>query len=331
MAELRLHGSTVGTFFDLLGQNENDMTFALGWGLSRNNQLLERFVDRVATDVSVDGPVVLDLQQYDSADGGFTDIELLTTNLHVIVEAKRGWEPPSEDQLRRYEARLVHAGRPNQRLLILTQNGAETIVRHRLGAWQPPAPARAEVLGWADAVQLAESVSHTGPLAERRIAAELATYLRGVADMRNTNSNSVYVVSLGTTPFPGWPTSITPIDVIAKHGRYFFPGTGKNWPKTPPNYVAFRYYGRLQSIHHVDDYTIVQNMAPYFPGAPDTSHWDPHFLMALGPPIHPDHEVRTGPGIVRSARVWVDIDLLLSSDTITEAAAESRRRHQGAA
>ena len=31
-----------------------------------------------------------------SADGGFTDIELISTDLHVIVEAKRGWEPPPE-------------------------------------------------------------------------------------------------------------------------------------------------------------------------------------------------------------------------------------------
>jgi hypothetical protein len=35
-----------------------------------------------------------------------------------------------------------------------------------------------------------------------------------------------------------------------------------------------------------------EDMSPFFPGAPDTSGWDPHFV------------------IVRSARVWVDIDLL---------------------
>ena len=29
--------------------------------------------------------------------------------------------------------------------------------------------------------------------------------------------------------------------------------SGKTWPKVPPNDMASRYDGRLQSIHHVDD------------------------------------------------------------------------------
>lgn len=119
----------------------------------------------------------------------------------MIVEAKRGWEPPSETQLRRYEARLARADRPVQRVVILTQNGAETVVRHQLGPWQPAAPAKIEVLGWSDVVQLVRAGSQGGSLAERRLAAELATYLRGVADMRNIDSNSVYVVSLASHPF----------------------------------------------------------------------------------------------------------------------------------
>lgn len=147
--------------------------------------------------------------------------------------------------------------------------------------------------------------------------------------MRNIESNSVYVVSLATFSFPGWPPTLTAIDVIEKFGRYFFPASGKNWPKTPPNYVAFRYYGRLQSIHHVDEYTIVRDMAPFFPGVPDTSDWEPHFLMTLGPAMRPNHEVRTGSGIYPSGRRWIDIDLLLTSNTIGEAAAESRRRRAG--
>jgi hypothetical protein len=329
MVELRLRGSGVDTVFDLLGRNENDMTFALGWGLSRNDAILRRFVERVAMDAALEPPVVVELQKYDPADKGFTDIELVSTRLHVIVEAKRGWEPPFEDQLERYEARLARAGRPVQRVVILTQNGAEIVVRHQLGPWQPTAPASVEVLGWSDVVGLIRAASRGGPPAERRLAAELAAYLREVADMRNIDSNSVYVVSLSTSSIPGWLAAVTSIDLVEKHGRYFFPGTGKNWPKTPPNYVAFRYRGRLQSIHHVDEYTIAQDMRPFFPGAPDTSDWEPHFLMTLGPAIRPDHEVRTGRGIVRSARVSVDIDLLLTAKTITEAADQTRRRHAG--
>ncbi len=325
MVELRLHGSTVDTVFDLLGRNENDMTFALGWGLSRSGPILRRFIERVAAGVSLDPPAVVELQEHDRADGGFTDIEILSENLHVIVEAKRGWEPPSEAQLRRYEARLASSGRGTQRLVILTQNGADVVVLHRLGAWTPAAPASIAVLGWSDIVQIVRAAGRGGPLAGRRLAAELATYLHEVADMRDTGSNSVYVVSIATTPMPGWPATLTPIDVVERYGRYFFPGTGKNWPKTPPNYVAFRYHGRLQSIHHVDEYTIAQDMSSFFRGAPVTE-WEPHFVLTLGPAVRPSHEVRTGSGIFRSARVWVDIDLLLTATTISEAAEQSRRR-----
>ena len=330
MAELRLHGSTVDTVFDLLGRNENDMTFALGWGLSRHPAILRLLVERVAAGTAIEPPVVVELQEHDRADGGFTDVELLSNNLHVIVEAKRGWDPPSQAQLGRYEHRLAEARRPVQRLVILTQNGAEVVARHRLGPWTPAAPAALEILGWSDVVGIVHSASREGSHAERRLASELAAYLREVADMRDIESNSVYVVSLATTwSFPGWPPTLTPIDVIEKFNRYFFPASGKNWPKTPPNYVAFRYNGRLQSIRHVDEYTITQDMSPFFPGVPDTPDWPPHFLLTLGPAIRPDHEVRTGSGIYPSGRRWVDIDLLLTSNTISEAATESRKRHAG--
>lgn len=48
MPDLILHGRPVETFFDLLGRNENDMTAALGLGLTRSAPLLRRFVDRLA-------------------------------------------------------------------------------------------------------------------------------------------------------------------------------------------------------------------------------------------------------------------------------------------
>jgi len=54
-----------------------------------------------------------------------------------------------------------------------------------------------------------------------------------------------------------------------------------------------------------------EDMSPFFPGAPDTSGWDPHFV------------------IVRSARVWVDIDSSLTAKTITRAADLTRRRRVG--
>ncbi len=170
----------------------------------------------------------------------------------MIVEAKRGWAPPSPEQLRRYEARLERAGRPTRRLVVLTKQGQDNIVRHQLGAWTPPPSVDVAIVGWADITRLARLASHEGRLAERRLAAELAEYLRGSADMRNTESNSVYVVSVSTSPIPDWPAPISWVAIVEQFKRYFYPATGP-WPRTPPNYIAFRYWGELQSVHHVDD------------------------------------------------------------------------------
>jgi len=101
------------------------------------------------------------------------------------------------------------------------------------------------------------------------------------------------------------------------HRAYHFPTVGA-YPRVVPNYIAFRYDGKLQSIHHVDDYRIVHTLRPHPGGARDDVGRAP-LLATARLPIRPDQETRTGKGIARSARVTVDIDLLLTSATITEA------------
>jgi hypothetical protein len=67
-------------------------------------------------------------------------------------------------------------------------------------------------------------------------------------------SNRVFVVSLGGKG-DGW--KITYRDVVEQKNQYFFP-VGSRWPDPPPNYLAFRYDGNLQSIHHVKSYATVK-------------------------------------------------------------------------
>src|SRR3954470_19897758 len=101
------------------------------------------------------------------------------------------------------------------------------------------------------------------------------------------------------------------ISIVEEFDRYFFPASGGGWPRTPPNYMAFRWSGHLQSVRHVDDYTIVTNPREAVPEWPD-QQWDPHFVLTLGRPIRPAKPTGTGSGIHRSMRVWADIDLLLT-------------------
>jgi hypothetical protein len=318
MPELILHERPVPTFFDLLGRDENDMTAALGWGLAHNAALLRGFLERTAPDVRLAEPPAVELQKYGPADGGFTDIELTAQELHVIVEAKRGWDPPSESQLLRYENRFTATGAPAQRFVVLTQNGAEQVVRHRLRAWSPAQPISVSVLGWSDLVSMAGSAGREGRPVERYLATQLGVYLRGVADMRDTNTNEVHVVALTRKVWAGWPADLSPVDEVEKLGLYHYPTVG-NYRKIVPNYMGFRYDGRLQSIHHVDDYEIIETPYGHVPGAPDL-RWDaPANLLHLGRPIRPDHRVPTGKGIWPSAPMVIDIDLLLTSATIVEA------------
>lgn len=321
MAELLLHGRPVPTVFDLLGQNENDMTFALAWGMSQSNSFLRDVVRSVTGgEISTDDAVI-NLQRHDEL-GGFTDVEVsIPSELHLIFEAKRGWNLPSDAQLRLYAKRLDQSEAADRRLIVLTQWGAEAFVASRLGDWELPYPR--VTLGWDRLVGLARQRARSGPHAERRLLRELTTYFASVADMRDIDSNQAYVVSLSRGSIEGWPMSL--VSVVEDHRRYFFPVGRGGWPKIPPNYMAFRYDGRLQAIHHVDGYEIVTDIGEPFPGVP-AAEGDPHYLLTLGPPIRPPTEIRNGPSIMRAMRTWIDIDLLLTSPTITDALKATRQR-----
>ena len=86
--------------------------------------------------------------------------------------------------------------------------------------------------------------------AEKRLLREFVRYLKGLMTMQDVTSNMVWVVPLSTAQLvedgPSWT------DIIIKHGRYFHPFAGK-WPKTPPNYIGFRFWGAVQEIRHVEE------------------------------------------------------------------------------
>ena len=320
MRELVVHGRPVPTVFDLLGQRENDMTFALGWAFAASEALTASVFELLGY-AAPQGELVIRLQEF-AATGGFTDIEVIDPGtLHLIFEAKRGWQPPSDEQLATYERRLRVTDSPSGALVIFTQRGAESYMAHNVD--KQPFDFPRHVLSWSELAITARRAVAGSRHAQRWIMEQLATYLEAVSDMRDVDSNRVYVVSIGGS---NRDLGLDYVRVVEDHGKYFFPATGKNWPKYPPNYIAFRYGGRLQSIHHVDSYTVATDMSEQFRGMPRTD-WSPHYVLSLGPAIRPHREVRTGLGIHRSARVWADIDLLLTSATITEAFHSSRERH----
>jgi hypothetical protein len=140
--------------------------------------------------------------------------------------------------------------------------------------------------------------------------------------MQRQTSNMVYVVSLGTER-TSWSGSLTPIEVVTVKNRYFHQ-IGGTWPKEPPNYLGFRWHGRLKQIRHVEDYEVITDPHEHLPEIP-SQVWERSFLYTLGPPIVPPNEVRTG-RLYKAARVWAAFDLLLTSPTISEARDRTKSR-----
>ena len=77
--------------------------------------------------------------------------------------------------------------------------------------------------------------------------------------MERQTDNNVFVVVLGQSPMVPGQTH-TWIDVVEKDKCYFHP-VGNHWPVRPPNYIGFRYRGRLQSVHHIESFEIVEDLS----------------------------------------------------------------------
>ena len=154
-----------------------------------------------------------------------------------------------------------------------------------------------------------------------------AIHLEKYSAMDTLRDNMVYVVSLGSQAMREGGTH-TWIDVVEKDEAYFHP-VGNHWPQQPPNYIAFRYRGRLQSVHRIEDHEIWANVAEKNPLWCDTA--EECFVYKLGPAMRPPRDLKaggTGDSIKRSAKVWCAIDTLLNGqfDYLGQARDATKRR-----
>ena len=140
--------------------------------------------------------------------------------------------------------------------------------------------------------------------------------------METRYSNMVYVVSLSRKTRQGW--KLSPVDLLEAKRRYHY-SVRPSWPD-PPNYLAFRCGGKLQSIHHVEGCDIVDNPRRANGNIAPARGWGPRYVFRLGPSFRPDHEVRTGKGLPMATRCWCMLDTLMTCRTISEAKQETKRR-----
>lgn len=187
-------------------------------------------------------------------------------------------------------------------------------------------------LPWA---RIAETVAEVADAcrshAEKRLLRALHRYLRSLMTMQNVTSNLAYVLVLNDKPLD-WST-ITFLQTVVDKGRYYHPvgGSKGGWPRTPPNYLAFRYRGELQRLHHVEGYEVIMRPHEHIPEISEDVDWteEPHFLYKLGPLIQPPEGIKNGK-LWMNQRVWAAVDVLLTSPTISDARDATRARHEEA-
>jgi hypothetical protein len=326
LSDFYLQANKISNVFQLLGTlgtYENDMSRSVAWALRQCPEFLRAFVKATAG-VELD-PRMTSIQLQLAKDAaGITDIEIESPGIvHIIVEAKRGITLPTERQLSMYAGRLAIDSKGTRFLVGLTDC--------------PPAYVKAYFttkklngipvvhLSWAEVLKLARQAYSRSALKEKYLIDELVSYLEGLVTMQQVDSNLVYVVSLSANQPDGWGVSW--IEVVTKKGKYFHP-VGNNWPATPPNYIAFRYGGELQSIHHIDDYDVVTDIHDAIPEIPNGEITGSLFVYRLGPAFRPDHRVPSR--VNYSGRRWCMLDTLFTCDSIDAASRLSTKRRKAA-
>ncbi len=326
---LLIRSSSPQNVFELLGKDENSATYALGWTLERSPtfaaRLLGAIMGRQAPRQDSLSKLAVVLQR-GGDDRGFTDLELhCQPVLHVIIEAKAGFDVPTVRQLSRYQPRLRGSVAAYQGLVSMSAL-PEQIASLRLP--REVSGTAVKHISWGSVRALAKAArSNAAGLEEKLWLRELISHLEDYAAMKRTKDNTVYVVSLSGDRMRE-DGERTWIDVVVQDGCYFHP-VGDTWPVQPPNYLGFRYGGELHSVHHVEGFQVVDDVSSVNPSWCVTAK--PHFVYKLGPAMRPPRRLgAAGPNdtIKRSARAWCAIDTLLSGqfDQLGQARDETDRR-----
>jgi len=320
------YGNEVKTIFDLFGAGENDMTSALGWVLARSDVFLRLLVEDICGSFPKNAAAPVIKLQTGRGMNGITDVEIVFgSGLILVIEAKRGPDVPTARQLEKYADFLSGSEFKERHIVALTNASATsaTINLRCKGIDERSLHHRS----WRQIRRLAEqALRDTAASSVKLWLRTFCDYLGEILGMEMKYSNRVFIVSLNGKA-EGWTISFR--DVVEKKGRYFFP-VGNRWPDPPPNYLAFRYNGKLQSIHHVKDYVTFTRPSEIFPEAPKAQEWAPHYCITLGPAIRPPREVLNGPRIHMSNRVYCLLDTLLTNETISDALTETEAREKQA-
>lgn len=323
MSELVAYGTEVSSVFQLIGNLENDITKSIAWALARCSEFLKVVINEVMSLEINTQNVRIKYQEFEK-NKGITDLEITDyTSFYIIIEAKRGWILPGAEQLALYTQRRNIIESPVSHKAIISMSECSEDYANAYLPFKVINDIPVNHLSWKKIYELANSAKVGSSISQKNLLKELMRYLGGIMTMQAKESNWVYVVSLSTAKPEN--CDLTWIELVEKKMKYFHPFGINGWPKDPPNYIGFRYGGRLQSIYHIESYSIVKNLHDEIEEMPNVEDEYEHFVYSLGKPIIPSKVVKTG-NIYASGRKWAMLDTLLTADTIHEASEISKQR-----
>ncbi|WP_052810084.1 hypothetical protein [Streptomonospora alba] len=298
--------------FDLLGRNEVDLTAALGWALASSPRLMESLLSQLSIDAEAED-VSVALEQADAQ--GRTDIELTAPAAKVVIEAKQGWLVPGEAQLGKYADRF--AGFVSKRLVSLSDSSQDW-AKEQLPESVDDVPV--VHVSW-DGIRHCVRDAKDGCRGRERVwLEELETYMGSVTSRRPVEDQWVYCVVVSNDGVGGVGFQ----EYVTDKRVYFHPYGGNNsWPKLPPNFLCFRWDGKVRQVNRVQSCEVVADLRTRCPAITEEEAPGPHIVYHLGPDI-PIPEISTK-GTFASGRVWCLLDQLLTRPTLKDAGHASVR------
>lgn len=298
---LKGYGKAITNVFQLLGNQENDITKAIAYLFANSTVFLSLFLKNYEIKSNNSGVENINVYFQEQKENGITDIEIIKMDdFHIIIEAKVCYKLPSFDQLNKYAYSLLKSKNSSNYIFSMS-NLRSTIAESELPKSINNVPVKH--ISFCEILELAKQSISNSKKEERVFLKHFILYMKGIIDMQDKQSNVVYVVPIDKN-------SIVEHDKL----RQYHCPVGNGFLKEPCNYLGFRYGGKLQYINHVEKVDFYKEDGKLY------------FCFSLGPDIVPQKEVKTG-GKLRGTKFYCDIDLLLTCDTIIEANQKTKDRH----
>lgn len=331
MPELIAYGRTVSTPFGLVGNDENALSFALGYTFQACPLLLQRFL----SDIGIPGirlsaltSARIEMQRHgaDSGCKGITDIEIrLPGRLHVIVEAKVGMDVPLIEQCLQYTPRFAEFNEPVQRLVALVESPDVSFD----GRYTKAAPSLKGILttfNWSQfLLSSVDLLKKCLPYDQEGRA--IRWFYKFLDEEYRMKAFTTEVWIVPTSSEPLWPGGWSFLDTHLNYRIYY----DHRYQSVRPLYIGYQAGGKLDAIHRV--LRIEHEVEPikYAPKLSSVAkEWpkSPHTIWHLDGPVALPSPIRSGGSNVHRRRVSCDMDVLLTAESVLDIENRMRERRE---